>query len=139
MMFDVDNEAKFRCSKCGNAIDYGQVRGRVRVCYNCKRIAHAERSKKSYARRIEKLNKKFPPKIIKVCDTKEYRDYNKKKKTMSEAHNLFIVLKDEDGIHRPMAFITPLDDAGEMRAREYKLEKGCTLVVVEIKEIKDYE
>ncbi len=51
---------------------------------------------------------------------------------------LFIVLKDEDGVLRPMAFITVLDKAGEMRAKDYKLEEGEKLVVVEMKEVEEY-
>ena len=58
--------------------------------------------------------------------------------TMNMENKLFIVLKDEEGIFRPMAFITQLDEIGKIRAEEYKehkLDDGEELVVVEMKEI----
>lgn len=48
----------------------------------------------------------------------------------------YLVLKDLDGILRPMAFCKLNDDFGQKDALKYaNMEKGEEIVVVEIKEI----
>jgi len=47
----------------------------------------------------------------------------------------YLVLKDEEGILRPLAFISPNNEAGQYRAKIYKLNKGEQIVRVDISEI----
>lgn len=49
----------------------------------------------------------------------------------------YLVLKDTDGVLRPMAFCSVNDEAGKIRANLYKdnMEHGDKIVVVEMKEI----
>ena len=51
----------------------------------------------------------------------------------------FLVLKDAEGVYRPMVLATPLDGGGEIRAKNVKLEDGDKIVIVEFKEVADYE
>lgn len=52
--------------------------------------------------------------------------------------NLFYILKDASGKFLPMAFISPIGPAGNMRAEEYKnkkLEEGeeiATVMIIEV-------
>lgn len=65
--------------------------------------------------------------FVQTTTLKLYTSANNMDKT-----NTFIVLRDAEGIMRPMAFITPFNEVGEIRAESYKnkLEDGETLVVV---------
>lgn len=51
--------------------------------------------------------------------------------------NTFYVLKDEEGVLRPMGFITPTGPSGELRKEQYgsRLEEGQTIVKVTMTEI----
>ena len=46
--------------------------------------------------------------------------------------NEFYVVIDEDGVLRPMAFISPCDQAGEYRKESYKLSKGERIAKVKM-------
>jgi hypothetical protein len=53
----------------------------------------------------------------------------------------FIVLKDAEGVLRPLAFITTNNEAGKISAEQAKkrhMQEGDTLVVVKMEEISEY-
>lgn len=51
----------------------------------------------------------------------------------------YIVIQDDVGVLRPMAFISPLDEAGGYRAGKYSMREGEKMVIVEMKIISDYK